>query len=194
MFESGLDSIKFSINAGTAATYKLIHGFDDFDKVITNLKFISNYRKEHNLSFKIYVSYVVTGQNQNECETLKELIGPFIDDIVFFDVENQGGLMLEENMALSISKPESKSPPCSMVFNRFHITWEGYLTACCVDFANNLIVADLNNSTLKESWYNETFTELRNRHIMNKLQGTLCYNCLYNKDEPVSPFWIPGKA
>ena len=34
----GLDSIKFSINAGSRETYKIIHGHDDFDTVIKNLK------------------------------------------------------------------------------------------------------------------------------------------------------------
>ena len=32
--DAGLDSIKFSINAGSRETYKLIHGKDDFEKVI----------------------------------------------------------------------------------------------------------------------------------------------------------------
>jgi molybdenum cofactor biosynthesis enzyme MoaA len=35
---AGLDSIKFSINAGTAETYKKIHGHDAFGTVLKNLK------------------------------------------------------------------------------------------------------------------------------------------------------------
>ena len=39
--DAGLDSIKFSINAGTRETYKVIHGYDDFDKVIKTINTIN---------------------------------------------------------------------------------------------------------------------------------------------------------
>ena len=44
--EAGLDSIKFSINAGTKESYKLIHGQDDFEKVFNNLNAIFDYKKK----------------------------------------------------------------------------------------------------------------------------------------------------
>lgn len=188
VIEAGLDSVKFSINAGTPETYKLIHGKDEFHKVISNLKFIAIYRKKYCKPSKIYVSYVVTRQNQNECETLKELVGPLVDDIIFCNVGNQGGMMFEVNASLKVEGGDLVSkPPCNMAFNRFHITWEGYLTLCCVDYQNYLVVADLNKSSLKEAWHNQLFVDLRRRHLTNKLKGTLCYNCLYNKNEKVAP-------
>ena len=57
---AGLDSIKFSVNAGSRETYKLTHGSDDFDKVIENIMFVSNYRKSNNIDLKLMVSCVVT--------------------------------------------------------------------------------------------------------------------------------------
>lgn len=53
LFEAGLDSIKFSINAGTRETYRKIHGADDFDNVISALKFSAQYRAEKKKDFKI---------------------------------------------------------------------------------------------------------------------------------------------
>jgi molybdenum cofactor biosynthesis enzyme MoaA len=43
--DAGLDSIKFSINAGTKESYKIIHGFDDFEKVKKNVRDIYEYIK-----------------------------------------------------------------------------------------------------------------------------------------------------
>lgn len=40
VMDAGLNSIKFSINADSRETYKLIHGSDDWNKVMANLKFI----------------------------------------------------------------------------------------------------------------------------------------------------------
>jgi molybdenum cofactor biosynthesis enzyme MoaA len=38
VIDAGIHSIKFSINAGTRETYRLIHGHDAFDQVLENLK------------------------------------------------------------------------------------------------------------------------------------------------------------
>ncbi len=188
VIEAGLDSIKFSFNAGTRETYKLIHNHDDFDKVVEHIKYVADYRKKHSKPSKIYASFVITKQNQHEVDAVKALIGPFTDDILFWNVSNQGGMMVEDNKDLMIGDEKmTREPPCTMLFNRFHITWEGYLTACCIDYQNNLVVADLNQTTLKEAWNSPTFIALRKRHLEDKLQGTLCYNCLYNKSEPVKP-------
>ena len=55
VLDAGLDSIKFSISAGKRETFKEIQGKDDFDKVIFDLKWVSNYRKESRLNYRIYV-------------------------------------------------------------------------------------------------------------------------------------------
>ena len=47
--DAGLDSIKFSINAGSKETYKLIHGKNDFEQVISNVTNLNKYRLENNI-------------------------------------------------------------------------------------------------------------------------------------------------
>lgn len=189
ILEVGLDSIKFSINAGTRETYLLIHGRDDFNKVIDNLKYINECRKKTEKDIKLYVSYVVTKQNENEKEILKELIKDIVDDIIFVEVRNQGGLMYEINdyLVLEDKKYEIKNPPCPLPFNSLHITYEGYLTACCIDFQNYLVVSNLNETSLEDAWKSEEFIKLREMHLNNALEGTLCYNCLNNKNIEVKP-------
>lgn len=190
VLEAGLDSIKFSINAGTRETYNFIHGRDDFNRVISNLIGMDKYRKSKKNNIKLYVSYVVTKQNEAEKEILKELIEDIVDDIIFIEARNQGGLMYEINdyLVLENKKYNIKNPPCSLLFNSLHITYEGYLTACCVDFQNYLVVGNLNELSLENAWESREFMKLREMHLNNKLEGTLCYNCLYNKNVEIEPF------
>jgi radical SAM protein with 4Fe4S-binding SPASM domain len=66
---------------------------------------------------------------------------------------------------------------CHLPFNRIHVTQEGYLTLCCVDFQNYLALADLNKMSLAEAWTSERFREMRRRHLADQLTGTLCGRC-----------------
>ena len=175
IIKSGLDSIKFSINAGNRKTYKEIHGTDNFFRVISNLKFIADYRKKCKVPLKLYASYIITRQNKKEIYVFEKLVAPLVDEIIFANVENQGGHMINKGMG---DEPvNSIKKHCGMVFNRFHITAEGYLTICCVDFNNHLVVADLNNVSLRDAWNNDMFINMRRKHLDNTLEGTICYNC-----------------
>ena len=149
----GLDSIKFSINAGTKETYKMIHGRDCFEKVIDNIKFISHVRENSDVSFKLFASYVVTEENKNEKEKLKNILEDYVDEILFHNIVNPGGLM-PENDPLVFDVPITELR-CHDIFNRFHVTADGLLTTCCVDYGANFIMADLHNVSLKEAWHND---------------------------------------
>lgn len=189
VLDAGLDSIKFSINAGTRETYKMIHGRDDFVQVINNLKFVSEYRKSNNLEYNIFISSIVTKFTEDEKEKLLELVSELVDDVLFVNVCNQGGLMFEINDLLAVENESIYKIvlPCPLLFNSINITYEGYLTACCVDFQNYLVVADLNKTSLKEAWYNDHFKRLREKHLTNSIENTLCYNCVNNANERVEP-------
>lgn len=189
IINSGIDSIKFSINAGTRKTYKLIHGKDDFYKVMNNLVYLDQYRKQRSIDLKLYVSYVITKQNIDEVDNLKKDLENIVDDIVFVNGRNQGGIMYEinEDICVESSKYDKLNAPCSLPFNTFTITYEGYLSACCVDFQNYLTIADLKDISLKRAWESDKFKDFRKCHMDNKLGNTMCYNCINNIKEDIEP-------
>ena len=71
--DAGLDSMKFSINAGTRESYKIIHGHDDFDKVFKNLDDIFNYKIKDNLKIQLLSSFVYTNLTYQEIDKFKKL-------------------------------------------------------------------------------------------------------------------------
>lgn len=184
VIEAGLDSVKFSINAASEHKYKELHGTDNFLKVLDNLRFTAEYKRKHNKALKIYASYVVVKQNQEDKDKFKELVSSFVDHIQFSILTSLGGMAANTYKDMTVEGSGQEKPikaPCRMLFNRFHVTCEGYLTICCVDFENYLAVADLNQVALKEAWNNADFVNIRKRHIRNQLEGTLCYDCIHNK-------------
>jgi MoaA/NifB/PqqE/SkfB family radical SAM enzyme len=203
-FENGLDSIKFSINAGNRETYKKVHGRDDFDRVIQNVKDADLLRKEINPEIRLFVGFAENIINSGD-EGVKELeiiLNGIVDKIFVMSTYNQGGAMFDEVKQETVSKTDKiwhrvKSYDiksdfsleiCSVPFRRAYVTSEGFLTACCVDGKNELVVADLNKTSLKDAWNSEDFQKFRS-FLLNKNvpENCKCYNCINNTNNEVFP-------
>lgn len=191
VLDAGLDSIKFSISAGTRETFKEIQGKDDFDLVIENLKWISNYRKESGLNYRIYVTMVYTDKTKSEVEILRDIVIPYIDEWDPHTLTNQCGNMYENNEIGEIpeSNPRGRGTTqvCFQPFKGFTITAEGYISACVLDYSKDLIVGDLNKNSLQEIWESEVYKNFRQQHLNKDLKGLICQNCIHNTNEEVTP-------
>jgi organic radical activating enzyme len=195
ILDAGIHSIKFSVNAGSRKTYKAVHGKDDWDKVVANIKHISNYRKKKSYDVYLAISYVTIERNRDEVDLLKSTLGQYVDEVTVVEAGPQGGYMNEnfENLS-STDRAKLIKPPCHNLFSRAHITAEGLLTMCCVDYQNYLAIADLTKVSLKDAWLNPGFLAMRRLHLraqeegLDALKGTLCYNCMacVNTPEPAA--------
>lgn len=189
LFEAGLDSIKFSINAGSRETYLKIHGKDDFEKAIHALEFSANYRKMHGERFKIFVSCVATKDNYGELEGLNAYARQYCDEIVFYypcGYAGQNNNLAKELRCdlsgLNIDAFEIKhSCPCAVLWNSINVTCEGYLSLCCSESDNRLIIEDLNKMSVKEAWLGKRMQKIRRRHLAGEIQNMPCLSCITEK-------------
>lgn len=190
--DAGLDSIKFSINAGSKETYKIIHGYDDFEKVFFNLDQIYNYKKEKKINLEILCSFIYNDLTINEIQNFKKKYSFYFKEIIFIKAKNQGGRTLEKVNLITKNinnnkKNKRKFQPCSMLWDRLHLTSEGYLTACCVDYENDLIYKKYDkDESIFNQFNSEKIKKLREKHLKNKLDGTICKNCLHNTNDEYS--------
>lgn len=196
VIDAGLDSIKFSINGTNRENYLLIHGRDDFEQVIQNLKDTFNYKKELQRNLNVFISFAVTKYTEDTVDEFIENYKSYADDIITANVINMGGYVPEVNEFLLTGNQtdfsEGMTIPCYSLWNILSVTWEGYLTACCADFQNYFIYADLNNTSLKDAWHCEKITELRKKHLDGDIEGTACASCVsryIGKWTPVSEQW-----
>ncbi len=190
VIDAGLDSIKFSINAPNAILYKFIHGRDDFDKVLYNLKYLNEYRTESQRNYKIYITGILTKYTEDLQEEYHRIFGKLSDQVVFKYVYNQGGYMPEIDSYLRCNCDTETVRRCNLPFDAISITYEGYLSIENADYENMLVVADLNKVSLKEGWYGEKMQDMRRRFMEDDLEGTLCHGCIHHcesKAKPISP-------
>lgn len=180
---AGLDSLKFSMNAGTKERYAKMHGVDAFDKVINNIRLLHSYKKISNLDKpRVCVSSIFMKSYKKELENLRKIISPYIDEFYYLPLYSQAGHFpigkgcvpgnpgRLENMARPF--------PCWMLFTSTAITWNGKLTACCFDHSQEFEIADLNKVNLMESWHHPKIVELRRQHLEKDFKNSLCRKCL----------------
>ncbi len=179
--DAGLDSIKFSINAGDRESYKKIHGKDHFDQVIENLRYAAEYRGDKKKPY-LSLSFVITEENESSLDKLKNLTSDLVDEFISFQAANQSG-----QLAGSGERAKAKENICPAPFNKLHISREGFLRGCCNDYENLLALEDLNKKSLREAYYGPRYQEWRQTHMEDKLDNTLCYNCKYDLQTPVQP-------
>jgi len=171
--DAGLNSIKFSINAGTKDTYKVVHGIDDFDLVLENLLFCSEYRKKK--SFNLFMSCILTDCIIDEVNLIKDKFESIVDEITFLKARGCGGLMKENEI---IGGGFTKIEKCALIFNAIHVNFNGTLLACDND-ANDLFqIADLKKASLYDAWYGDKMTDLRKMHLRGNLDNSRCSLCL----------------
>ncbi len=191
---AGLDSIKFSINAGSKETYKIVHGYDDWEKVIRNVNNIYKYKVQNKLDLQLLCSFVYTDVTIDEIDNFKNKFSKFFEDMFFSKAGNQAGRTykrsktitqkINQNCNITENSEEKKFKPCDMIWDKIHFTAEGYLTACCVDYENDLVYSKYNvNENIFDQFNNKKIKGLRKKHLKNKLDGTMCKNCLYNTSD-----------
>ena len=187
VIDAGLDSIKFSVNAPQRKLYKFIHGRDDFDTVMNNLRYLNKYRMESGKSYKIYVTGILTHLTENLQDKYHEIFDDLCDQVVFKYVYNQGGYMPEIDRYLRCDCDDEERRRCNLPFDAISITYEGYLSIENADYENMLVVADLNKVSLKEGWYGEKMKEMRRKFIEDDLTGTLCDGCVHHDCRKAEP-------
>jgi len=179
LLDAGITSIKFSINGGNRETYRRVHGRDDFDKVLRNLRFVHEYRDRLPKKVFLGVSFVGMEDTRDTFDELKTLVEEIVDEIIYYEASNQSGQM-----------PHLPLPPyrdCHLPFGKAHISLEGYLKVCCNDYDNLLAVEDLAQMPMLEAWHSPRFQALRRGHIENDLEGTLCANCIRGSCKQAAP-------
>jgi len=203
--EAGLDSIKFSINASNREDYELVHGFDDFDKVVRNVRDVAAWRRASDVPLQLLCSCVIIPSVGDIRAEHRALFEGVFDDVIYVEAGSQGGQAFElidelavsphgvfGNLGKTVAVADLK--PCAMVWNRYHLTAEGYLTACCVDYELDLVFADLAKESLSEGWNNTSVQGLRQAHLDGDLEGLLCNQCLRNEKLPYAPLGSVTKS
>ena len=202
MVDAGIDSIKFSVSSADRENFKRHHGIDAFDKVLANIKYAYEYREKNQLKYKLYMFSILTKYNLWEKKLIEQVYSEYVDELLFSnvvaDVNVKGVeeyLTIADEEEMLIKEMSLSKLPCTLLFERIVINQYGYLCACCFEtILGYTQVVDLKNISLKEGVYGEQMVKIRQMHLDKKIEGTICENCIYGRNEKVEPLNVEFKG
>jgi pyruvate-formate lyase-activating enzyme len=193
IIEAGLDSLKFSIDAHDSEIYNKVRKGGDFKKVLDNLKKFDEIRKRKKANMRLYALYLINFVNEKYVYDFKKIVGEYVDDIEISLVMNQGEQVQGFDALSPVSKrltdllaKHKKRIICPNPWKRIVISWDGYLTGCCIDFELNMVYGKYVPGNLKELWCNDKINDIRHKIKKFDLGNlVLCSNCdMINYDVP----------
>lgn len=186
IFESGIDTISFSVDGATKETYEKIRNGLNFEKTVKNVINLIDKRNGMSLSKpKIRVVFVQQEANRKELEEYKRFWKDKVDSVVISKDDNRNS-----NSSFFKYSSKRKPFPCRQIWTEIITTSNGKVILCCVDADGSVILGDFKKQNLKEIWENNEFKKTRELHLNFEADKIyLCKNCLHPYRMNLKSWW-----
>jgi radical SAM protein with 4Fe4S-binding SPASM domain len=169
---SGVKTLVFSADAADENLYSKLRVNGKLDKILANIKQFQEIRIKNYPKSKIITR--VSGvkiSNQQNLDDMEKFWGSFVDQVAFVDY------VPWENVYQS--KYSEIQTPCSDLWRRMFVWWDGKVNPCDVDYKSELSSGDIKNHNISELWKSNNYINLRKKHIEN-LRTTVspCNKCV----------------
>jgi sulfatase maturation enzyme AslB (radical SAM superfamily) len=161
ILSTDLQTLVFSADAASEPLYSKLRVNGDLERVVQNVERFYNIKEKYYPSSKLItrVSGVRFDTNQ-DMQEMESFWGDYVDQVAFVDYNPW------ENVYDS-NKTEIDTP-CSDLWRRMFVWWDGKIAMCDVDYLTKLSKETIENETISNIWNGETYTNLREKHISNK--------------------------
>jgi len=190
--ESRLDRLIISLDGTDQESYESYRRGGDFDKVITGIKTLVEYKKK--LKSKkpfIILQFLVQKNNEHQLAEIADLSRQLDVDKLelktaqFYDFKNSNPLMptntkysrYSQNTDGTFSLKMKIKNRCLRMWQSLVITWDGKVVPCCFDKDAQHQLGDLNNTSLKKIWNSSDYDAFRKNIFSNRKKIDICCNC-----------------
>ena len=172
ILSGGVKTIVFSADAATEPLYSKLRVNGSLSKVLKN---IENFKKIKETKYpnNPIISRVsgVKFNNEQNFNSMEKLWGDLVDQVAFVNYNPW------EN---SYNKPSNDIiEPCSDLWRRMFVWWDGKINPCDVDYKSHLSVGHFSENSIQELWNSEKYKLLRETHLNKKRQKiSPCSSCV----------------
>jgi len=163
LLKSDLQTLVFSIDAASKEVYEKIRVNGNFDRVVANIKRFAEIRHKHYGDSKLNVR--VSGVKINDEQNLTEMssfFDAYVDSTAFVNYNPW-----ETSYINSINRV---TQPCSDLFRRMFVWWDGVVNPCDYDYKSTLSSWRFDGGpiSLSHIWQSDQYQDLRNIHLNGK--------------------------
>lgn len=174
LLQSDLQTLVFSMDAATKGVYEKIRVNGNFEAVVGNIKKFSQVKKQHYPKSKlnVRVSGVKINDEQHLSE-MRELLGGFVDSAAFVNYNPW------ETAYTNL--PHQIKAPCSDLFRRMFVWWDGVVNPCDYDYKSTLSSWKFTAGqiSLSEIWLSDQYNKLRDLHLSGgRSSKSPCNRCV----------------
>lgn len=188
-----VDSIIFSFQGATKKQYELMRNNKMYDVLKLNILKFVKLRGNKEYPF-IHISSTMTDETEEEINDFVNYWGNIVDS-VGIGKTNLSRLSYHQIKSLEtinklkiLQKQETIKKfyrPCTEVYQKLSVDWNGKVSCCCGDYDNFLVVGNVNKTTLFDIWNNSTRLKLFRKMLDENLHKSLnlCSTCYHAYEE-----------
>ena len=138
-----------------------------------NVRLFSEIRAKHYPNTKLITRVSgVKVQEEQRIEDMMTFWGDHVDQVAFVNYNPWED---------SYSAPMSDvTAPCSDLWRRMFVWWDGLANPCDVDFKSHLQVGNANDKSIKDLWGSDAYVEMREKHLSEKRNDiSPCQRCVF---------------
>ncbi len=179
LLENKIDIINISLGAATSEFYEKVRG-RDFNKVIANINCLLDDIKKTSYKPRVILQII----DLNEFPEMRDEIKIFKRTWQTRDVE----VSIWKKLNWGVFKEDSIFSyryPCYSLWESFNINSNNVITACCMDWKQELVIGNIEDKSIEKIWKDDLLRRLRMTHINgeeNKIE--LCNTCNYWSWQP----------
>jgi len=179
LIDVGLDSITISFDGYSKETYEKIRRGLKFDVLKANILGLIDAKKDlKKENPKINLVLVEQTDNKKEIKKFYNEWKEKVESINIINLRNWAGEVDDKFGSSFHSKKGLKRTPCSLIWQKLVVDWNGDAVLCCDDWNHSMVLGNLKTESIEEIWRGKKLTKIRKLHKEGKFEKIpLCSNC-----------------
>jgi len=165
------NTLVFSCDAADPELYAKLRVNGKFDQVVENIRRFAEIKAKHYPNSQIItrVSGVRFSQDQ-DFESIRTFWDALVDQVAFVDYNPWESAY--------VAPDNGVSQPCSDLWRRTFVWWDGRIAPCDVDYLTHLQTGNVSEGGVSAAWRGEGYERLRRTHLDGGRQGlSPCKGC-----------------